>query len=230
MNIWPKYTTIFDYDGIIGDTEPIYMLAINKICHEFGYYDYDEEYYCSQIGCNLEQSNQVLIDLLRCKTKKKVDHKHFSEVRLKHKPDFSYIELIPGVKKIVELYKRADWDLYIASNSSHDEFMQKTLNNSNKEMCDLIKNNFNLQNFVCGDDHSVNDKGKYGLINEKISIKPKDCLVFEDSFHGASSAKSFGFNVSFNLDMFNYTHNISKCHNKIIGGIGTEPKNESILR
>ncbi|CAG8460985.1 1340_t:CDS:2 [Dentiscutata erythropus] len=173
MNIWPKYAAIFDYDGIIGDTKPIYMSAINKICREFGYYDYDEKNHCSQIGCNLEQSNQV---------------------RLKHKPDFSYVELIPGVKKIVELYKKADWDLYIASNSSCDEFMQKTLNNSNKEMCDLIKNNFNLQNFVCGDDHGVNDKGKYGLINEKITMKPKDCLVFEDSFHGASSAKSFGFN------------------------------------
>ncbi|CAG8678140.1 5203_t:CDS:2 [Gigaspora margarita] len=130
MNICAKYAAIFDYDK----------------CH------------CSQIGCNLEQSNQVLIDLIK--------------------------KLIPGVKEIVELYKRAGWDLYIASNSSRDEFMQKTLNNSNKEMRDSIKDNFNLQNIVCGDDHGVIDKEKYGLIKEKISLEPKDCLVFKDLFHG----------------------------------------------
>ncbi|CAG8732071.1 1610_t:CDS:2 [Gigaspora margarita] len=195
MNFCAKYAAIFDYNGIIGDTEPIYMSAISKICQEFGFFDYDLECHCSQIGCNLEQSNQVLIDLIKSKTNPKVDPRHFSEVRLRHKPDFSYVGLIPGVKEIVESYKRADWDLYIASNSSCDEFMQKTLNNSNKEMCNLIKNNFNLQNIVCGDDHGVIDKGKYGFIKEKISLKPKDCLVFEDSFHGASFAKAFDFNV-----------------------------------
>ncbi|CAG8796068.1 29938_t:CDS:2 [Gigaspora margarita] len=200
MNFGAKYAAIFDYDSIIGDTEPIYMLTISKICQDFEFFDYDLECYCSQIGFNLEQSNQVLIE---SKTNQKVDPKHFSEVRLKHKPDFSYVGLIPGVKEIVELYKRSDCDLYIASNSSRDEFMQKTLNNSNKEMCNLIKNNFNLQNIVCSDDHSVINKGKYGFIKEKISLKPKDCLVFKDLFHGASSTKAFG-------------------------GMGIGPKNESI--
>ncbi|CAG8842329.1 28698_t:CDS:2 [Gigaspora margarita] len=194
MNICTKYTVIFDYDGIIGDTEPIYMSAISKICQEFEFFDYDLECYCSQIGCNLEQSNQVLIDLITSKTNQKVDPKHFCKVRLKHKPDFSYVGLISGVKEIVELYKRSDWDLYIASHSFCDEFMQKTLD-SNKEMRDLIKDNFNLQNIVCGDDHGVIDKRKYGVIKEKFSLKPKDCFLFEDSFHSASSAKAYGFNV-----------------------------------
>ncbi|CAG8853216.1 31741_t:CDS:2, partial [Gigaspora margarita] len=161
----------------------------------FGFYDYDLECYCSQIGCNLDQSNQVLIDYIKSKTNETVDHKYVSEVRLRHKPDFSHVGLIPGVKEIVEFCKREGWELYIASNSSRDEFMQKTLNNSNEEMRDLIKHNFNLNNIVCGDDHGVIDKGKYGVIKDKISMKPEDCLVFEDSFLGASSAKAFGFNV-----------------------------------
>ena len=41
--------------------------------------------------------------------------------------------------------------------------MQKTLNNSNEEMRDLIEHNFKRQNIVCGDDHGVIVKGKYGL-------------------------------------------------------------------
>ncbi|CAG8848330.1 17853_t:CDS:2, partial [Gigaspora margarita] len=65
----------------------------------------------------------------------------------------------------------------------------------NEEMRDLIEHNFKLQNIVCGDDYAIIDKGKYGFIKDKISIKPKDCLVFEDSFLGASSAKAFDFNV-----------------------------------
>ncbi|CAG8849858.1 13151_t:CDS:1, partial [Gigaspora margarita] len=49
MNIRAKHAAIFDYDGIIGDTEPIYMSAISKILQEFGLFDYDLECYCSQI-------------------------------------------------------------------------------------------------------------------------------------------------------------------------------------
>ena len=172
---------IFDMDGLLIDSEPIWEEA------------------------EVEVLNKVGVPLTRVKTKETmglrvdevVSHWHSkypwvepSQKEIEERIVKRVIELIqekgqtqPGVLEIVNLFKNHNIPMAIASSSS-TKIIEAALNRIG------IKNHIQL---ICSAEHEPFGKphpGVYLTTAKKLRLDPKECLVFEDSPNGVAAAKA----------------------------------------
>ena len=176
---------IFDMDGVIIDSEPIYKEIDKKM---FARYDIclSEEKLESIVGVPLfELWDKLMLEYDLCK-------KYNTEEIIDQHADMYYkalkendLKLIPGIREWFEYFKKHGFKMIIAS-SSHAKKIE------------FVCSRFNLDKYVEGyvDGNSVKN-GKpapdiFLKAADKIGIKPENCLVIEDSEHGVSAAKSAG--------------------------------------
>jgi HAD superfamily hydrolase (TIGR01509 family) len=182
---------IFDMDGVIIDSEPIYYRACNSILNKTDCTMTMEEYY-SYVGkpafeiweglrkkYSLRQSVEELIQLNR---------QAYCEC-LKSNCD---IEPIEGVGElIVDLYKNSV-KLAVASSSS-------------QEIIQIILDKFGIKKYfsviVSGDEVKEGKSSPRIFLHtaEKLKVNPWECIVIEDSHDGIRSTKEAGMKcVAFN--------------------------------
>lgn len=175
---------IFDMDGVIIDSEPIYYKVCNSILKDFNAEMTKEEYY-SYIGkpayeiweslkkkYKLQRSVEELIEINREAYKKYLINS------CEEKP-------IEGTKELILDLYRNNLRLAVASSSS-------------TEIINIVLNKFDIrQHFsviVSGDDIREGKTSPHIFLHtaEKLGVKPGECIVIEDSCDGAASAKKAG--------------------------------------
>ncbi|WP_202711148.1 HAD family hydrolase [Sporosalibacterium faouarense] len=185
---------IFDMDGVIIDSEPIYKEIDKEIFREIGISMGDEELE-GYVGTNGRDMWSDIID-------KHSLHERFTvkEIWGYHIEKFynglSTLEIfhpIEGIIQLMEILKEKDYKMAIAS-SSH------------KKIIEYVYNKFDLGRYISEyvDGSSVEN----GKPNPEIFIKAAaslrvescDCLVIEDSENGVKAAKAAGMKcVGFNM-------------------------------
>jgi HAD superfamily hydrolase (TIGR01509 family) len=172
---------IFDMDGLLIDSEPLYQKTEKKILADFGVEDFsilDEAF-----GMKNEEAFAMYVERLdlpadpddllnRCREQMLI---MFEEE----------LQLMPHALTCLEAFHRKGHPMALASGS-----MRVLLN--------AATSRFGLEKYfpvmVSGDDvqRGKPDPEIFLLAAARLGVKPGDCLVFEDAVHGVTAAKAAG--------------------------------------
>lgn len=172
---------IFDMDGVLIDSEPIYQVANDELFASLGI-SLEKDEYASFVGTNTE--------FMWTKLKNKYDLpqpleyliKISKKVRLEALENIYTLEPIDGVVRFLELLKAKGYRMAVASSSP-------------KNQIELVTGKLNIKRFfdtlVSGDEvtHSKPAPDIFLKASEILDVKPEDCFVVEDSTNGAIAAK-----------------------------------------
>ena len=186
---------IFDFDGVISDSEPCHFAAYNKVLADFGIQISKQEYYAEYLGFT--------------------DYELFEDIKKRYKTDFKGISIEQLVEQKAEVFQeliRQTDHLIDGIAELIGELKKNNIKiaiNSGAIAADIkimlagsaIENSFDV--IVSADDIT---KGKpdpegYLLTLEKLNaisdspISAKQCVVIEDSRWGIISAKKAGMHV-----------------------------------
>lgn len=182
---------IFDMDGVIIDSEPIYYKVCSDLLNTMNVTITKEEYY-SFVG----KPAHVFWEDLKRKHNLKLSVEELTELNRSSYSEYLKGNLndisTDGVKElIINLYENKI-KLAVASSSSG-------------EIIDLVLNKLGIKRYfsvvVSGDDARKGKSTPYIFLYaaEKLKVNPNECIVVEDSCEGAKSAKAAGMKcIAFN--------------------------------
>lgn len=177
---------IFDLDGTLLDTEPLYSEASQKVLDAFGQI-YTPELKRRVMGGDSHTSARVVIDEfglpLSSDEYLKLREAHLLEL-------FAACPEIEGAGEFVRAVSRSGLPFGLAT-SSHRYLRDVKL--AGKSWGDLFHAT------VCGDNPAIR-RGKpapdiFLLCAEALSVSPEQCIAFEDSRNGIAAARAAGMQV-----------------------------------
>jgi sugar-phosphatase len=174
---------IFDMDGLLIDSEPFWRRSHIDILSKQGFVITEEE---ARQAAGIRTRDQVLVWHQRFRWQEpSVDDVTNEVVQNVIKLVNIHGEALPGVYKVIELMKKHDIPMAVASSSSSGliEVILKKL--------DLEKH---MRFAVSAEDEK---RGKpypdvFLTAAKNLGIDPQNCLVFEDSLNGIRAAKAAG--------------------------------------
>lgn len=191
-----KYKAIiFDFDGVLFDSEPIHLQAYNEALYELDFNIAEQEYFQRYVGL----SDQELFVLLFKDKDIPYESKQINELMAKKVHAYKSIidsshslEGLFHVQRFISTYAEKVDDFAICSGATREE-INTTLNKlDNGELKKYFKH------IITIDDVS---KGKpspegYLLTARCLNISPQYCLAIEDTPKGASAAKEAGMSIA----------------------------------
>jgi beta-phosphoglucomutase len=194
MSLWPS-AILFDFDGVIVNSEPLHFHAFHEVLHEEGLDITEAEYYQELIGFDDKGAFKHIF----AKHDRPLDPRTF--LRLMTRKSEAMMELIhgrkysalPGVEQLVRDLWR-NYPLAICSGALREE-IEAMLEGIRLRDC------FNI--IVAAEDVTVGKPDPQGyllttrLVGEKLhrSLAPADCLVIEDAPTVIHSVRGAGFKV-----------------------------------
>lgn len=199
-----KQYILFDNDGVLVETEPLYFEASQKALKEFfditlGFEEYME--IMARGGTAWESAQRAGIDeeaISKARAKRNLYYQEFIQTR-----DIT----IPGVKKVLhELSVR--YQMAIITTSRRVDF----------ELIHQGRGIVDFMDFVLCEGEYPRAKphpDPYLKGMELFGAKHQECLVVEDSQRGLSAAISAGIECAIVHNAFTATHDFSKATHKI---------------
>ncbi len=182
---------IFDLDGTLIDTEPIYFDAAELMINKYGNgkkFDWDTK--IKTLGSPELVTAKIIVDTFEVK----LTPEEFLEKRNAITPEyFKKCPFIEGAKEITDKFKKElKFKTALATSSAKINFDYKTFNKK-----EWIKEDFDA--IVLGDDKRIKN-GKpapdiFILAAKEIGLKPNECIIFEDSIGGMKAAISSGAKI-----------------------------------
>ena len=178
-----KKAVIFDMDGVIFDTERVYLEIWQSVFEKYGY-KMTKELYITVMGTGRKNVIKTFLenfgdDLLIEKMYEEKDNQLFYII------ENQGIPLKKGVKELFSMLKEKNYKIALATSAKRDRVEKQIKDKWLKESFDAI---------VCGDDV---EKGKpspdiFLKAAKEIDVEAKDCFVVEDSPAGIKAAFSGG--------------------------------------
>lgn len=199
---------IFDMDGIIIDSEPLQMLAINHVMSQWNI-QLSEEDFLPMIGRRLSDD---FVDLKR-KYPVPVEYPEFAKMKnqayqnlIRHS-----IQEMPGLSRLLKELKNNNILLAVASGSGRWDI-------------DLVLEGLGLSStfdvITSGNEvtHGKPHPEIYLLAADRLKTEPKHCVAFEDTFYGVTSAKSAGMKCVAVPHKYTLTHDFREA-DKVVGSL-----------
>ena len=178
-----KKAVIFDMDGVIFDTEKVYLDIWIEVFEKYGY-KMTKELYITVMGTGRKNVIKTFLenfgdDLPIEKMYEEKDNQLFYII------ENQGIPLKKGVKELFSMLKEKNYKIALATSAKRDRVEKQIKDKWLKESFDAI---------VCGDDV---EKGKpspdiFLKAAKEIDVEAKDCFVVEDSPAGIKAAFSGG--------------------------------------
>ena len=178
-----KKAVIFDMDGVIFDTERVYLEIWQSVFEKYGY-KMTKALYITVMGTGRKNVIKTFLenfgdDLPIEKMYEEKDNQLFYII------ENQGIPLKKGVKELFSMLKEKNYKIALATSAKRDRVEKQIKDKWLKESFDAI---------VCGDDV---EKGKpspdiFLKAAKEIDVEAKDCFVVEDSPAGIKAAFSGG--------------------------------------
>ncbi|MCG9900833.1 MAG: hexitol phosphatase HxpB [Hydrotalea sp.] len=174
-------TVIFDMDGLLIDSEPLWGEAADEIFREYGV-RLSEEQYKTTTGLRTREfvhwwfTYFQIGDEELARAEKKIIDLVIDKVQIKG-------SVMPGVKYIFDFFKRKGMKIGLATSSPHELIEVVT------SMCG-IRNE--LQAISSAEDMEYGKPHPMVYLDcaQKLGTHPTQCVCFEDSFNGMIAAKA----------------------------------------
>jgi HAD superfamily hydrolase (TIGR01509 family) len=184
---------IFDFDGVIADTEPLHHESFSAVLADFDVAVTGEEYYSRYLGLNDEAFlRTVCADRGRSIDGQTLRRMQSAKDRLYQARIAGGLPLLPGVEALVRAAAQR-WPLAICSGARRAEIETILKKTGLIRLFDPI---------VSADEVSVSKPDPAGfrrtvelLRGRSPDLLASECLVIEDSLLGIRAAKSLGMNV-----------------------------------
>tara|TARA_R110002073_G_scaffold98848_4_gene226441 strand:+ start:342 stop:1001 length:660 start_codon:yes stop_codon:yes gene_type:complete len=177
---------IFDMDGTLLDTEPLYSEATQKVLDPYNA-TYTMELKRRCIGGDSHTSAQIVIDAfdLPMTTQEFLTQREVHLMSL-----FPSAAEMPGAENFINTLAEKGVALGLATSSHRHLVDVKFTHRSWSKHFSVV---------VCGDDAELK-QGKpapdiFELCATRLGVKPSDCIAFEDSPNGVTSATAAGMQV-----------------------------------
>ena len=180
---------LFDMDGVIFDTERVYLEHWMQIFEKYGY-EMKKEIYTSVMGTGRENVMRVFKEIYGDDLPIVQMYKEKDEL-LVQAVEEGQVPMKPGAKEILNFLRENNFKTALATSAKRDRTnMQLKMGKIESEF-DAV---------VCGDDitNSKPDPERFLKVAQKLSISSRNCIVVEDSSAGikaAYSAKMMGLHV-----------------------------------
>lgn len=178
-----KKAVIFDMDGVIFDTEKVYLDIWIEVFEKYGY-KMTKELYVNVMGTGRKNVIKTFLenfgdDFPIEKMYEEKDNQLFYII------ENQGIPLKEGVKELFSMLKEKNYKIALATSAKRERVEKQIKDKWLKESFDAI---------VCGDDV---EKGKpspdiFLKAAKKIDVEPENCFVVEDSPAGIKAAFSGG--------------------------------------
>lgn len=182
MNSGQMKAIVFDMDGVLVDSEPLHLLAMQSFLAKFGI-EYSEkdnheflgrtDYYIATVLIPRYSLDMAPEDLVRGK-------EDFTQEFIRKKG-----EARPGVYETLQSASNANISMCVASSA--------TLSTIRVVMDTLSIGNY-FSHLCSGDEveHGKPAPDIYLMAAERIGVPPEDCVAIEDSLNGLKAARAAG--------------------------------------
>jgi len=185
---------IFDMDGVICDSEPLHMRAFQHVLSELDILLTDQEYYDHYLafddrGCfsAVLQKNDRPQDAALIQSYVERKGRYFDDLMKEH------LVIYPGAEAFVKrLAERFPLGLASGARRLEVEFVLKKA-----KIRGLFTAVVSADDVASGKPHPESFQTALRILNERRlidtpEIRPSECLVIEDSFHGLAAAQAAG--------------------------------------
>jgi beta-phosphoglucomutase family hydrolase len=170
---------LFDMDGVIFDTENVYLEVWTKVFQKYGY-EMTKDIYISVMGSGRKNVIKTFLnvygqDLPIIQMYQEKDEK------LEQVIEKGQVPIKVGVKKILIFLRENGYKVALVTSAKRDRAIKQLKMANIEEIFDVI---------VCGDEvtNSKPDPEIFLKAARKISVNPENCIVIEDSPAGIKSA------------------------------------------
>jgi beta-phosphoglucomutase-like phosphatase (HAD superfamily) len=176
---------IFDMDGVLVNSEPLYSEFEYKFFKNLGA-NVTIEYFEKYVGCSLKHTiNGICKDFnINIMPLEDITNLYSKGTELIYS-DNPRLKLCEGVVDWLEFFKSNDYPIILASSTF-------------KNKIDICLERFDLKqffiNYIGGDEvnNSKPDPEIFLKACDELNLKPSECIVIEDSTNGIKAAKSAG--------------------------------------
>lgn len=169
---------IFDMDGVIFDTERIYLEDWTTIFKEYGY-DMKRELYLSVMGKGRKKVKEVFKESFG--NNLPIEEMYIKKDKLLWERIKEGIALKEGVFEILDFLETSGYKIALATSAKKDRLDEQFIKSSISKKFDVV---------VCGDDvtNSKPDPEIFLKAASLLDTKPEECIVIEDSEAGIRAA------------------------------------------
>ncbi|OQR58280.1 HAD family hydrolase [Bacillus sp. CDB3] len=172
---------IFDFDGLIVDTETIWFHSFRDAVREYGG-ELPLEEFAKCIGT----TDEVLYAYLKEQLKEKFnEHTLKEKVTTLHKEKMKIPKARDGVKEYLEEAKEVGLKIALASSSSREWVVRFLEELQIREYFEVIKTREDVEKVKP-------DPALYKVAIDELGVEPSEAVVFEDSLNGLKAAIAAG--------------------------------------
>ncbi len=176
---------IFDFDGLIVDTEAPEFQSWQELCQEYGV-ELTMEIWAPCIGSNRAESNFDPYSYFSERVQQTFEREEIlARRRRRHQELMLEQTILPGVERLIQVAQERGMQLAVASSSPRSWVESQLRRVGLLDAFDLL---------VCGDEveHVKPFPDIYTQALEKLAVQAEQAIAFEDSLNGMLAARSAG--------------------------------------
>lgn len=185
---------IFDFDGVLFDSEKIHLHACNQVFLPLGFTIPEKVYFERYVGlADKEMFELILEDQQVCYPQDKVVELRQNKISAykEYITNLPSLDGVQGVKGFLYRFKSAFEHFAICSSATRDEIETTLEKLESGCLRAYFKEIIAIDDVKCG---KPSPEG-YLLTAARLNVQPQACLVVEDSPVGVMAAKSAGMTV-----------------------------------